>query len=250
MEKQHSSQALCDKKKFSYKPIYAETKRIDSIVSHAASSNSNHLEIASPLEMKDKALQKFENDNAIAFRCIRTEGLFSFCEDGHQECCRVKKVRPLRRELESRLTQHLEGLDGYMEFFCAMNVSFNLLHSQGYVSTQCEPCTRAKECGLHQGNAKQEEGVSAQSSNDSNWDREFAQVGELKEPWIVVLCVPWCQFCQDNHMCKGYVLIKKSFNWGASLQYCASLNNLHNLLKYPSEKRDVCSLMGFVNALR
>lgn len=26
-------------------------------------------------------------------------GMFSFYEDGHQECCRVRKVRPLRRQL-------------------------------------------------------------------------------------------------------------------------------------------------------
>ncbi|PUZ72196.1 hypothetical protein GQ55_2G374100 [Panicum hallii var. hallii] len=30
---------------------------------------------------------------------VRTKGLFSFYEDGHQECCRVRKVRPLRRAL-------------------------------------------------------------------------------------------------------------------------------------------------------
>lgn len=27
---------------------------------------------------------------------VRTKGLFSFYEDGHQECCRIRKVRPLR----------------------------------------------------------------------------------------------------------------------------------------------------------
>mmetsp|Transcript_30469 Transcript_30469/g.57419 ORF Transcript_30469/g.57419 Transcript_30469/m.57419 type:complete len:382 (+) Transcript_30469:163-1308(+) len=30
---------------------------------------------------------------------VREKGLFSFYEDGHQECCRVRKVRPLRRHL-------------------------------------------------------------------------------------------------------------------------------------------------------
>ena len=30
---------------------------------------------------------------------MRTKGLFSFYEDGHGECCRVRKVRPLRRQL-------------------------------------------------------------------------------------------------------------------------------------------------------
>ena len=31
---------------------------------------------------------------------VRTKGMFSFYEDGHQECCRVRKVRPLRRALK------------------------------------------------------------------------------------------------------------------------------------------------------
>uniref|UniRef100_A0A383WMC5 Thioredoxin domain-containing protein n=1 Tax=Tetradesmus obliquus TaxID=3088 RepID=A0A383WMC5_TETOB len=30
---------------------------------------------------------------------VRAKGMFSFYEDGHQECCRVRKVRPLRRQL-------------------------------------------------------------------------------------------------------------------------------------------------------
>jgi len=30
---------------------------------------------------------------------VREKGLFSFYEDGHGECCRVRKVRPLRRQL-------------------------------------------------------------------------------------------------------------------------------------------------------
>lgn len=30
---------------------------------------------------------------------VRTKGLFSFYEDGHQECCRIRKVKPLKRAL-------------------------------------------------------------------------------------------------------------------------------------------------------
>ncbi|KFK30975.1 hypothetical protein AALP_AA6G052100 [Arabis alpina] len=117
------------------------------------------LENASPLEIMDKALERFGNDIAIAFSgaedvalieyahltgrpyrvfsldtgrlnpetyrffdavekhygirieymfpdsvevqgLVRSKGLFSFYEDGHQECCRVRKVRPLRRALK------------------------------------------------------------------------------------------------------------------------------------------------------
>ncbi|KAL6973604.1 5'-adenylylsulfate reductase 3, chloroplastic, partial [Sarracenia purpurea var. burkii] len=31
---------------------------------------------------------------------VRSKGLFSFYEDGHQECCRIRKVRPLNRALK------------------------------------------------------------------------------------------------------------------------------------------------------
>uniref|UniRef100_A0A0C9QT99 TSA: Wollemia nobilis Ref_Wollemi_Transcript_10806_1750 transcribed RNA sequence n=1 Tax=Wollemia nobilis TaxID=56998 RepID=A0A0C9QT99_9CONI len=31
---------------------------------------------------------------------VRSKGLFSFYEDGHQECCRIRKVRPLRKALK------------------------------------------------------------------------------------------------------------------------------------------------------
>ncbi|GAB4818447.1 hypothetical protein N2152v2_005493 [Parachlorella kessleri] len=30
---------------------------------------------------------------------VRTKGLFSFYEDGHTECCRIRKVKPLRKQL-------------------------------------------------------------------------------------------------------------------------------------------------------
>lgn len=146
---------------------------------------------------------------------VRSKGLFSFYEDGHQECCRVRKVRPLRRALKGlrawitgqrkdqspgtraeipvvQVDPVFEGMDGgsgslvkwnpvanveghdIWNFLRAMNVPVNSLHSQGYISIGCEPCTRpvlpgqheregrwwwedakAKECGLHKGNIKE-----------------------------------------------------------------------------------------------
>eukprot|EP01023_Acetabularia_acetabulum_P053360 TRINITY_DN5970_c0_g1_i10.p1 TRINITY_DN5970_c0_g1~~TRINITY_DN5970_c0_g1_i10.p1 ORF type:complete len:439 (-),score=70.87 TRINITY_DN5970_c0_g1_i10:429-1676(-) len=32
---------------------------------------------------------------------VRAKGMYSFYEDGHQECCRVRKVRPLRKQLKT-----------------------------------------------------------------------------------------------------------------------------------------------------
>ena len=32
---------------------------------------------------------------------VKTKGLFSFYEDGHQDCCGIRKVEPLKRKLAS-----------------------------------------------------------------------------------------------------------------------------------------------------
>ncbi|XAR56700.1 Adenylyl-sulfate reductase (thioredoxin) [Bertholletia excelsa] len=280
---------------------------------------------------------------------VRTKGLFSFYEDGHQECCRVRKVRPLRRALKGlrawitgqrkdqspgtrahipvvQVDPSFEGLDGgdgslikwnpvanvdgrdIWNFLRAMNVPINLLHSRGYVSIGCEPCTRpvlpgqheregrwwwedakAKECGLHKGNIKQKEGngVTQTYGNITESDifnsqnlialsrtgiENLAALENRSEPWIVVLYAPWCQYCQA--MEQSYVELaetlagsgvkvgkfradgdQKAFA-GQELQ----LGSFPTILffpkhssrpvKYPSEKRDVNSLMAFVNAFR
>jgi phosphoadenosine phosphosulfate reductase len=134
------------------------------------------------------------------------KGLFSFYKDGHNECCGIRKVEPLRKHLltlngwitgqrrdQSKETRNslsiaeidsgFEGCNGELTKFnplCnwtsedvwsyirALDVPFNTLHQQGYVSIGCQPCTRAtlphqdpregrwwwenaanKECGLH-----------------------------------------------------------------------------------------------------
>jgi phosphoadenosine phosphosulfate reductase len=134
------------------------------------------------------------------------KGLFSFYKDGHNECCGIRKVEPLKKHLltlngwitgqrkdQSKETRNslsiaeidpgFKGCDGQLTKFnplCnwtsedvwsyirALDVPFNTLHQQGYVSIGCQPCTRAtlphqdpregrwwwenavnKECGLH-----------------------------------------------------------------------------------------------------
>lgn len=284
---------------------------------------------------------------------VRSKGLFSFYEDGHQECCRVRKVRPLRRALKGlrawitgqrkdqspgtrseipvvQVDPAFEGMDGGVgslvkwnpvanvegkdiwNFLRAMNVPVNSLHSQGYISIGCEPCTRpvlpgqheregrwwwedakAKECGLHKGNIK--EGTLNGNGNgavDGNGSATHADIFQTKnvvslsrpgienllkledrrEPWLVVLYAPWCQFCQA--MEGSYVeLAEKLAGSGVKVgkfradgeqkafaQQELQLGSFPTILffpkqsarpiKYPSEKRDVDSLMAFVNALR
>jgi adenylyl-sulfate reductase (glutathione) len=112
---------------------------------------------------------------------VEEKGLFSFYEDGHQECCRVRKVRPLRRKLGTlnawitgqrkdqspgtrteiplvQLDPAFKGTDDgdLIKFNPLANVSsaevwatirscevpYNALHLAGYISIGCQPCTR------------------------------------------------------------------------------------------------------------
>jgi phosphoadenosine phosphosulfate reductase len=110
---------------------------------------------------------------------VKAKGLFSFYEDGHQECCSVRKIEPLRRKLGTldawitgqrqdqgvtRAEVPVEQADlafGSAEqpltkfnplaswtsadvwrYIRANDVPYNPLHDTGFVSIGCEPCTR------------------------------------------------------------------------------------------------------------
>jgi len=142
---------------------------------------------------------------------VREKGLYSFYQDGHQECCGIRKVMPLRRILstldawvtgqrqdQSPATRQeipviqkdnafstdertlikfnplsLWSSKQVWQYIRDNDVPFNELHSKGFASIGCEPCTRAilpnqheregrwwweeatkKECGLHLDNSK------------------------------------------------------------------------------------------------
>ena len=112
---------------------------------------------------------------------VKTKGLFSFYEDGHSECCGIRKVEPLRRKLVNvdawitgqRKDQSLDTrfdvpevqIDSAFsspehtlvkfnpllnwtsaqvwDYIEAYQVPYNPLHQQGFISIGCEPCTRA-----------------------------------------------------------------------------------------------------------
>lgn len=145
---------------------------------------------------------------------VSEKGLFSFFKDGHKECCTIRKVEPLRRKLgtldawitgqrkdqspgtrneiavvevdqgfstEQRTLVKFNPLANWSSaqvwhYIRSNDVPYNELHSQGYISIGCEPCTRPvlpneheragrwwweeatmKECGLHDGNVVTEE---------------------------------------------------------------------------------------------
>ncbi|MCQ8129179.1 phosphoadenylyl-sulfate reductase [Methylomonas rivi] len=119
-------------------------------------------------------------DREVLDRFVKEKGLFSFYEDGHTECCGIRKVEPLRRKLATldawitgqRKDQSLDTRSDIPEvqldtafsgpgkqlikfnpllnwssaqvwdYIEAYQVPYNPLHGQGYVSIGCEPCTR------------------------------------------------------------------------------------------------------------
>ena len=118
-------------------------------------------------------------DAAQLENLVSAKGLFSFYEDGHQECCGIRKVAPLRRKL-STLDAWITGqrkdqsptranvpvvqvdkafssddrtlikfnplanwtsADVWM-YIRSYEVPYNPLHERGFISIGCEPCTR------------------------------------------------------------------------------------------------------------
>ena len=117
---------------------------------------------------------------AAVERLVRAKGLFSFYQDGPQECCGVRKVEPLRRQLSGLrawitgqrrdqsptrgavpLVQRdpaftgqgggplvkfnpLANTSGSDVWFAlrSLQVPVNPLHERGFVSLGCEPCTK------------------------------------------------------------------------------------------------------------
>lgn len=116
---------------------------------------------------------------------VRAKGLFSFLQDGHGECCGLRKVEPLRRKLGTlqawitgqRKDQGVTRTDLPHEqedrafstpahrlvkfnpladwtsvevwnYIREREVPYNPLHDRGFVSIGCEPCTRP--VGPHQ----------------------------------------------------------------------------------------------------
>lgn len=155
------------------------------------------------------AVQYPDHSDLEAF--VREKGLFSFYTEGHEPCCKIRKVEPLRRKLlnldawitgqrrdqSSATRQNLPEVEvdttfstpnhtiikfnplanwnsqQVWDYIHAYQVPFNELHSKGFASIGCEPCTRPvlpnqperegrwwwedagkKECGLHLGNLK------------------------------------------------------------------------------------------------
>lgn len=126
-------------------------------------------------------LEVMTPDTVALQNLVREKGLFSFYQDGHQECCGIRKVEPLRRKLaqldawitgqrkdQSQATRNslpvveadpsFQGTSGLLtkfnplanwssdevwNYIRAFEVPYNPLHEKGFTSIGCEPCTRA-----------------------------------------------------------------------------------------------------------
>jgi len=118
---------------------------------------------------------------------VRKKGLFSFFEDGHGECCGIRKVEPMKRALAPlrawatgqrrdqsptrtevnvlELDRNFSGATGRLlklnplagwsstqvwDYIRREHVPYNALHDHGFVSIGCQPCTRPIRPGEHE----------------------------------------------------------------------------------------------------
>jgi len=126
--------------------------------------------------------------NAVAVEdLVRRKGLYSFYEEGHRECCGVRKLEPLTRGLRdfrawisgqrrdqspTRADVNALEIDGAhagpdgpllksnplaawslaqtWQYIRDNAVPYNELHDRGFISIGCEPCTRAIRPGEHE----------------------------------------------------------------------------------------------------
>lgn len=208
-------------------------------------------------------------DATEVMELVNEKGMFSFYEDGHQECCRVRKVRPLRRKLSTlrawitgqrkdqspgtraeipviQLDPAFKGVDdgplikynplagiSSSEVWATIRsteIPYNTLHTDGFISIGCEPCTRPvlpnqheregrwwweeatqKECGLHKGN------IATDSSSVQIADDYVMEA--VSKNQVTVFTKAGCQYCKA---------IKELFD-GLGVRYAdyviSSLNN-------------------------
>ncbi len=118
---------------------------------------------------------------------VSKKGLFSFYEDGHEECCSIRKIEPLRRKLATvdawitgqrrdqsptRAAVPIAQIDNTFsapgktllkfnplanwtsrevwEYIRLFDLPYNSLHDRGFISIGCEPCTRSVGPNQHE----------------------------------------------------------------------------------------------------
>ena len=132
-------------------------------------------------------LEVLSPERAPLEKLVKEKGLYSFYRDGHEECCEIRKIGPLRRKLKTldgwitgqrrdqsptrarvpvyQLDASYSGQGGSLvkinplanwslkqvwETIRLLEIPYNPLHDRGFVSIGCEPCTRAVGPGQHE----------------------------------------------------------------------------------------------------
>jgi len=127
-------------------------------------------------------------DTEMTQELVNEKGLFSFYRDGHAECCKIRKVEPLKRALgglkawitgvrkdqsATRVALDNVQVDGVFkgkndsplvkfnplanvtseqvwDYIKKNDVPYNELHDKGFKSIGCQPCTRPIKDGQHE----------------------------------------------------------------------------------------------------
>lgn len=124
-------------------------------------------------------IQIISPDGDALRKLVTEKGLFSFYEDGHSECCGIRKTQPLRKKLaevdawitgqrkdqsptraeipviqddklfarENSTLTKFNPLASWSskevwDYIRMCELPYNELHDKGYISIGCEPCTR------------------------------------------------------------------------------------------------------------
>ncbi|WP_439858788.1 phosphoadenylyl-sulfate reductase [Pseudomonas sp. MBLB4136] len=126
------------------------------------------------------AIEVLSPDATALETMVKAKGLFSFYKDGHEECCGIRKIAPLRKKLATvkawatgqrrdqspgtRSQVAAVEIDGAFStadkplykfnplaqmssedvwaYIRMLELPYNSLHERGFISIGCEPCTR------------------------------------------------------------------------------------------------------------
>ncbi|MFP4654436.1 MAG: phosphoadenylyl-sulfate reductase [Methanohalobium sp.] len=130
-------------------------------------------------------IEVYMPDREATEKLVTEKGLFSFYRDGHNECCSIRKIDPLKRAIDgldawvtgqrrdqspSRFEVPVVQIDTVFgnndlikfnplanwtlkqvwQYIYDNDVPYNELHEKGYISIGCEPCTRPVTPGQHE----------------------------------------------------------------------------------------------------
>lgn len=135
----------------------------------------------------NRSIESLLPDSNSVNKLVKSKGLYSFYKDGHEECCGIRKVEPLRKKLANldgwitgqrrdqslsrselpvlEIDQTFSNSDHQVlkinplanwtsvqvwEYIRRFDIPYNELHDRGFKSIGCEPCTKATGPNQHE----------------------------------------------------------------------------------------------------